>query len=252
MIAYTKQLRTPMMFYTAAINGVFATLIAGGLLLTQDGVTSGFLLDLIFYIIITPVISVTLTRIMFQSENAMIVDDALQRIDSVLNLKPLEETKHPKHPQNASVELKSVHFSYDGEKEVLKDISLTIPAGQTVAFVGPSGGGKTTLANLISRFFDPQSGMVKIGGVNVKDIPKEELMNTVSFVFQNSRLIKASILENVRMGKPEATREEVLTALHHAQCDDILENSHRVWIRSSVQRGSIFPVESSNELPLPV
>ena len=94
---------------------------------------------------------------------------------------------------------------------------------ETVAFVGPSGGGKTTLANLISRFFDPQSGMVKIGGVNVKDIPKEELMNTVSFVFQNSRLIKASILENVRMGKPEATREEVLTALHHAQCDDILE-----------------------------
>ena len=223
VIAYTKQLRTPMMFYTAAINGVFATLIAGGLLLTQDGVTSGFLLDLIFYIIITPVISVTLTRIMFQSENAMIVDDALQRIDSVLHLKPLEETKHPMHPQNASVELKSVHFSYDGEKEVLKDISLTIPEGRTVAFVGPSGGGKTTLANLISRFFDPQSGMVTIGGVNVKDIPKEELMNTVSFVFQNSRLIKASILENVRMGKPEATREEVLTALHHAQCDDILK-----------------------------
>ena len=223
VIAYTKQLRTPMMFYTAAINGVFATLIAGGLLLTQDGVTSGFLLDLIFYIIITPVISVTLTRIMFQSENAMIVDDALQRIDSVLHLKPLEETKHPMHPQNASVELESVHFSYDGEKEVLKDISLTIPAGQTVAFVGPSGGGKTTLANLISRFFDPQSGMVKIGGVNVKDIPREELMNTVSFVFQNSRLIKASILENVRMGKPEATREEILAALHHAQCDDILE-----------------------------
>ena len=153
----------------------------------------------------------------------MIVDDALQRIDSVLHLKPLEETKHPMHPQNASVELKSVHFSYDGKKEVLKDISLTIPEGRTVAFVGPSGGGKTTLANLISRFFDPQSGLVKIGGVNVKDIPREELMNTVSFVFQNSRLIKASILENVRMGKPEATREEILAALHHAQCDDILE-----------------------------
>ena len=192
-------------------------------MLTQYGVTYGFFLDLIFYIIITPVISVTLTRIMFQSENAMIVDDALQRIDSVLHLKPLEETKHPMHPQNASVELKSVQFSYDGKKEVLKDISLTIPEGRTVAFVGPSGGGKTTLANLISRFFDPQSGMVKIGGVNVKDIPREELMNTVSFVFQNSRLIKASILENVRMGKPEATREEILAALHHAQCDDILE-----------------------------
>lgn len=94
--------------------------------------------------------------------------------------------------------------------------------------------------------------MVKIGDVNVKDIPKEELMNTVSFVTQNSRLIKASILENVRMGKPEATREEVLAALHHAQCDDILEKLHRVWIRSLVQRVSIFPAASSNELPLPV
>ena len=223
VIAYTKQLRTPMMFYTAAINGVFATLIAGGLLFTQNGVTTEFLLDLIFYIIITPIISVTLTRIMFQSENAMIVNDALQRIDSVLNLKPLEEAKHPKHPKDASVELKNIHFSYDGKTEVLKGISLTIPQGQTVAFVGPSGGGKTTLANLISRFFDPQSGSIKVGGVDLKEISKEELMNTISFVFQNSHLIKASILENVRMGRPDATREEILAALHNAQCDDILE-----------------------------
>ena len=221
--AYTKELRAPMMFYTAAINGVFATLIAGGLLFTQNGVATGFLLDLIFYIIITPVISVTLTRIMFQSENAMIVNDALQRIDAVLNLKPLAEAKRPKHPSGACVELQNVRFSYDGKKEVLKGISLTIPEGQTAAFVGPSGGGKTTLANLISRFFDPQGGAVKIGGVDVKDISKEELMNTVSFVFQNSRLIKASILENVRMGKPDATREEILAALQNAQCGDILE-----------------------------
>ena len=223
VIAYTKQLRTPMMFYTAAINGVFVFLIAGALLFTQDQVTTEFLLNLVFYIIITPIISVTLTRIMFQSENAMIVDDALQRIDSVLNLEPLKETAHPKHPKDGSVELEQVHFSYDGEKEVLKDISLSIPAGQTVAFVGPSGGGKTTLANLISRFFDPQSGTVRVGGVDVRDIPKEELMNTVSFVFQNSRLIKASVFENVRLGKPEATREEVMAALKNAQCDDILE-----------------------------
>ena len=223
VIAYTKELRTPMMFYTAAVNGVFATLIAGGLAFTRNGVTTECLLDLIFYIVITPVISVTLTRIMFQSENAMIVNDALQRIDSVLNLKPLEETEHPGHPKDASVELQNIRFSYDGETDVLKDISLAIPQGQTVAFVGPSGGGKTTLANLIPRFFDPKSGSVRIGGVNVKDIPKEELMNTVSFVFQNSRLIKATVLENVRMGKPDASREEVLDALHNAQCDDILE-----------------------------
>ena len=223
VIAYTKQLRTPMMFYTAAINGVFVFLIAGALLFTQDQVTTEFLLNLVFYIIITPIISVTLTRIMFQSENAMIVDDALQRIDSVLNLEPLKETAHPKHPKDGSVELEQVHFSYDGEKDVLNGISISIPAGQTVAFVGPSGGGKTTLANLISRFFDPQSGTVRVGGVDVRNIPKEELMNTVSFVFQNSRLIKASIFENVRLGKPEATREEVMAALKNAQCDDILE-----------------------------
>ena len=223
VIAYTKQLRTPMMFYTAAINGVFVFLIAGALLFTQDQVTTEFLLNLVFYIIITPIISVTLTRIMFQSENAMIVDDALQRIDSVLNLEPLKETAHPMHPKDGSVELEQVHFSYNGEKDVLNGISISIPAGQTVAFVGPSGGGKTTLANLISRFFDPQSGTVRVGGVDVRDIPKEELMNTVSFVFQNSRLIKASIFENVRQGKPEATREEVMAALKNAQCDDILE-----------------------------
>ena len=223
VIAYTKELRLPMMLYTAAVNGVFAFLIAGALLFTRGGVTPEFLSDLIFYILITPILSVTLTRIMFQSENAMIVDDALQRIDSVRNLAPLPEARNPKSPRDASVELSHVRYSYDGEKDALRDVSLTIPAGQTVAFVGPSGGGKTTLANLVSRFFDPQEGAVRIGGVDVRDISKEELMNTVSFVFQNSRLLKASILENVRMGKPDATREEVLRALHSAQCDDILE-----------------------------
>ena len=223
VIAYTKQLRAPMMFYTAAINGVFVFLIAGGLLFTRDGVTNTFLLNLIFYIIITPIISVTLTKIMFQSENAMIVEDALQRVDSVLQLPPLAETDRPQSPHDRSVELENVCFRYDGETDVLKNISLTISAGQKVAFVGPSGGGKTTLAGLIARFFDPQSGRVKIGGVDVRDIPKEELMNTVSFVFQNSRLIKASILDNVRMGRPDATREEILRALEDAQCTDILE-----------------------------
>lgn len=223
VIAYTKQLRMPMICYTAAINGVFVFLIAGGLIFTRGGVSREFLLNLIFYIIITPVISLTLTKIMFQSENAMIVDDALRRIDSVLGLAPLKEAENPGRIQDASVELEKVRFTYDGEKDALKDVSLSISSGQTVAFVGPSGGGKTTLANVISRFFDVQSGTVKIGGVDVRRIPKKELMNTVSFVFQNSRLIKASIFENVRLGKPDATRQEVLEALKNAQCQDILD-----------------------------
>ena len=222
VIAYTKQLRAPMMFYTAAINGVFVFLIAGGLLFTRDGVTTAFLLNLIFDIIITPIISVTLTKIMFQSENAMIVDDALSRIDGVLNREPLREPSQPESPDGCTIELRDVCFSYDGKTDVLKNISLTIPEGRKVAFVGPSGGGKTTLANLICRFFDPQSGSVSVGGADVRDIPKEQLMNTVSFVFQNSRLLKASILDNVRLGRPDASREEVLEALENARCADIL------------------------------
>ncbi len=222
VIAYTKELRAPMLLYTAAINSVFAFLIAAGIWFTQSGVTNELILNLMFYIIITPVISVTLTRIMFQSENAMIVDDALRRIDTVLTARPLAEPTAAGHPAGAAVELRNVSYSYDGEKNAVEDISLRIEAGQTAAFVGPSGGGKTTLAALIARFFDPQSGSVAIGGVDVREIKKRELMDTVSFVFQNSRLIKASILENVRLGRPDATRQEVLRALEAAQCADIL------------------------------
>lgn len=225
VIAYTKDLRAPMMFYTTAVNGVFAFLIAGALFFTKNGVTDEFLLNLIFYIIITPVISFTLTKIMFMSENEMIVADALERIDSVLTLPPLPEPKSPQTPMDASVEFSHVHFRYKsgGENDVIKDVSFRIEPGQTVAFVGPSGGGKSTLASLISRFFDPRSGSIKIGGVSVQDIKKETLMNTVSFVFQNSRLIKASILDNVRMGNPDATKEQILNALKAAQCMDIIE-----------------------------
>ena len=223
VIAYTKELRTPMMFYTTAINGVFAFLIAGALFFTSDGVTSEFILNLIFYIIITPIISITLTRIMFQSENAMIVDDTRGRIDSILKLDPLSEPSKPEKPEDASVEVKNVYFSYDGKNDVLKNISFYIPAGQKIALVGPSGGGKTTLANIIARFFDPDRGCVKIGGIDVKNIKKEELMDTVSFVFQNSRLIKGTIFDNVRLGKPDATREEVMNAIVNAQCKDIID-----------------------------
>ena len=223
VIAYTKELRMPMMLYTAAVNGVFAFLIAGGLLFTTHGVTTEFLLNLLFYIIITPVISLTLTRIMYMSENELVVADALARVDSVLDAEPVPENDHPRHPKDASVSLKDVHFSYDGKTDVIKGVSLKIQPGQMVAFVGPSGGGKSTLANLICRFFDVQSGSVRVGRADVRDIPKEELMDTISFVFQNSRLLKGSILDNVRLGRPQATEAEVLAALKAAQCMDIVE-----------------------------
>ena len=223
VVAYTKELRMPMLFYTAAINGVFAFLIAGGLLFTQNGVTSEFLLNLLFYIIITPVISLTLTKIMYMSENKVIVADALQRIDTVLNAQSVQESIVPQHPKDSSVTLKDVYFSYDGSEDVIRGVSMNIQPGQTVALVGPSGSGKSTLASLMVRFFDVGSGKICIGGADVRDIPKEELMNTVSFVFQNSRLLKVSILDNVRLGKPNATEAEILAALKAAQCMDIIE-----------------------------
>lgn len=223
VVAYTKELRGPMMLYTAAINGVFAFLIAGGLLFTKDGVTPEFLLNLLFYIIITPVISVTLTKIMHMSEDKLIVADALQRIDSVLDAEPVPQSAEPKHPKDGSVTLKDVHFGYDDKTEVIKGVSMDIASGQTVALVGPSGGGKSTLASLIVRFFDVKSGSIAIGGADVRDIPKAELMDTVSFVFQNSRLLKGSILDNVKLGKPDATEAEVMAALKTAQCMDIIE-----------------------------
>ena len=224
VIAYTKDLRFPMMCYTTLVNGIFAVLVAAALVMTSGGVTNGFLLNLMYYIIITPIITLTLTKIMYASENKLIVADAMSRIDSILEMEPLPETDYPKHPKDNSVELSGVSFRYkDAERNALENISLTIRPGEHVAFVGPSGGGKTTLASIVARFWDTDSGSVKIGGVNVKDIPKEELMDTVSFVFQDSKLLKMSILENVRMAKPDASREEILKALHDAQCDDILE-----------------------------
>ena len=223
VLAYTKDMRPPMMLYTAAINGVFAFLILGAFWFTNGTVTSEFFVNLLFYIIITPVISVTLTKIMYMSEEGMVIGDAIERIDSVLNAEPMSVGNNPQNPKSTSIELENIHFSYDGKKEAVSGISLKIKGGQTVAFVGPSGGGKSTLASLISRFFDVNSGSIKIGGVDVRDISKDELMNTVSFVFQNSKLIKASILDNVKMGKPNATDEEVLNALKSAQCMDIIE-----------------------------
>ena len=222
-ISYTKDLRGPMCLYTLAVNSVFVFLILGGFWFSHGTVDNALLLNLLFYIIITPVISLTLSKLMYMSENGMMVQDTITRIDGVLNSPSLSQNDRPQHPKDSSVELKNVTFSYDGKKNALEDVSLSIGAGQTVAFVGPSGGGKSTLASLIARFFDPQNGSVRIGGVDVRNVDKRELMDTVSFVFQNSRLIKGSILDNVRMGRPDASEAEVRTALRAAQCMDIIE-----------------------------
>mgnify|MGYP000283846580 FL=1 len=223
-ISYTKDLRMPMTLYTTLINSVFAILIAAAFFLSSGAKDSTFLLNLMFYIIVTPIITVTLSKIMYSSEEQLVVEDAIERINGILNHKPLQEAENDKEPKDASVIFENVSFKYeDAKKDALHNINLNIKEGEHVAFVGPSGGGKTTLASLIARFFDVTNGKITIGGVDVKDIPSKNLMDMVSFVFQDSKLIKMSIFDNVRMAKKDATREDVMEALENAQCMDIIE-----------------------------
>ena len=222
-IAYTKELRVPMVAYTTIINAVFAVLIAAAFFFSQHGGDNHFLLNLLFYIIITPIITVTLNKIMYSSENKMIVEDALMRVKNIMDMKPLEEASVSKQPEDSSIVFEDVSFRYqDAAKDALHHINLHIKAGEHVAFVGPSGGGKTTLASLTARFFDVTEGRILIGGVNVKEIASDVLMENVSFVFQDSKLLKMSIYDNVRMGRKNVSREEVMQALKEAQCEDII------------------------------
>ena len=222
-IAYTKEMRIPMTVYTTVINAVFAVLIAATYFFAGKEGDNTFLLNLLFYIIITPIITVTMNKIMYSSENQLIVTDAISRIESILEKKPLPETAHAQEPENNSITFENVSFRYeDAGRDALHQINLAIKEGEHVAFVGPSGGGKTTLASLVARFFDTTEGRILIGNKDVKEIPSRQLMDMVSFVFQDSKLLKTSILENVCMGKKDTTREEVMQALKEAQCEDII------------------------------
>ena len=221
---YTKSMMKPMIAFTTAANGIFTALILAAYAFAGKGVTDTLILNIIFYVLITSILTVTLMKIAYAGESQMIVEDALKRMDDILDVAPLAEAGKKEVPKDASVELKDVAFAYDDTKgNAIVGISLNIRTGEHIALVGPSGGGKTTLASLIARSWDVKSGAVKIGGVDVKNIDSKELMNHVSYVFQDSKLLKTSILENVRMGRPDASEQEVLQALKEAQCMDILE-----------------------------
>lgn len=223
-LGYTKNMLLPMVGFTTAANGIFAAIIIAALNFTGQGVTDEFILNLFFYIIITSVLTVTLMKIAYAGESQMLVDDALNRMYEILETEPLPESKKDSAPENSSISLETVVFSYDNsENNAIDGVTLNVRAGEHIALVGPSGGGKTTLASLIARFRDVNSGSVKIGGTDVRDIPSAKLMNYVSYVFQDSKLLKMSIMDNVRMGKPDASDEEVMQALKDAQCMDIIE-----------------------------
>lgn len=224
VIAYTLDLRLPMVLYTTLVNSCFSVLIGLTLFVVKDGEVNGdFLLNLLYYIIVTPAIAVTLNRLMFASENEMIVAEALTKTNRILAIDPLSAPSEPQCPENDELVLHNVRFRYpEASRFAVDGVSLSVKSGQKIALVGPSGGGKTTTASLMARFFDVTDGAITLGSVDIRNIRKHDLMNRISFVFQDSRLLKTSILENVRLGRPEATREEVQNALHRAQCDDIL------------------------------
>ncbi len=223
-INYTKEMRMPMVCYQMIVNSTFAFLIALTLILYRgDYVAFNILLNFVFYVIFTPVISTTLTKIMFMGEESMKVEDAIARFNEIMAIEPLPEPAQTKHPQEYAICFDDVSFRYRKElPDAVSHISLQIPVGKVTAFVGPSGSGKSTAAGLIARFYDATSGQVRIGDVDIRDIAQEERVGTISYVFQNSRLLAGTIADNVRMGKKNATDEEVLAALHKAQCDDIL------------------------------
>ena len=225
---YAIQCRLPMTEFTVALNGTFLLLIpvAGMLLAGVSGQASyvEVLLDFLFYSLFTPICTTMMNRVMFASEQLMSAKSALSRIEEILQEQPLAEPVQPKQPADASVTFENVSFSYPGsEEQALEQISFSVPAGKTVALVGASGSGKSTAAKLIPRFYDATEGRVLVGGVDVKDMDKQTLMNQIAFVFQNTKLFKDTLLENIRAARPEATKEEVLKAAEAAQCTEILE-----------------------------
>lgn len=221
---YTKKMMKPMIAFTTAVNSTFAFIVAAAYLFGGHGISGSLGLNLFFYIIITPILTTTLMKLAYAGEAQLQVKDALMRMKGLMDRQPLPEPQQGKLPKNSALSLENVSFAYEGaEKNAVDGITFRINAGEHVAFVGPSGGGKTTLASLIARFWDVDKGSVKIGGVDVRDITSDELMNQISYVFQDSRLLKMSILDNVRIGRPGATDAEVMKALEDAQCMDIIE-----------------------------
>ncbi len=219
--------KVPQAVNLTATEGAFVFLVPVALLLApaalSAGTFAGFVTNFAFYAVFSAIISTALARIMFAASGMMLAKTALGRIDQVMSAPTLKITDHPKAPMDNSVAFDDVSFTYDGaELPALDHVSFSVKPGQTVALVGPSGGGKTTAASLIPRFWDVSSGAVKVGGVDVRDTDPHVLMDQVAFVFQNNRLFKTSILENVRASRPDATRQEVEKALSAAQCDDII------------------------------
>lgn len=223
---YSMSTHIPMTAFTVSINGFFALLIPAGILLAGSVVDVKFFANFMFYIIFTPICAVMMMKIMTVSQDWMLASCALDSIEAILNENPLVDPINPQKPKNHSIEFEGVYFDYenaDGDEHILNDVNLKINENETAALVGPSGGGKTTIASLIPRFWDVNQGSIKVGDVDVRSISTKELMKNISFVFQNTTLFKDSIYNNVAIGRKGASRDDVKKALSLTQCDDIID-----------------------------
>lgn len=223
-----KVCRVPQSINLTFTEGAFIFLVPVVIFLAPGALHSGnfsdFITNFVFYAVFSAIISTSLAKIMFASSGIMLASTALSRIDLVMKAPTLEKCVNPKEPEDNSVVFKDVSFTYEGSSiPALSHISFKVESGQTVALVGPSGGGKTTAASLIPRFWDVDEGVVAVGNVNVKEIDQHVLMEQVAFVFQNTKLFKTSILENVKIANPNASDDDVMQALKAARCEDIIE-----------------------------
>ena len=224
MTKYAFSMENAFSLYTTIVNAVFLFLIPGGIVLYNlGGGAEKTIMTFAFFAVLIPLVASILTKLMHSSSNLMLADASFTAIEEMLAEKPLAETKKLPVPQNGEICLNHVSFQYEAGVKALDDVSLTIRPGTVTALVGESGGGKSTVANLIARFWDVSEGSVTVGGVDVRKLDYADWMKHISIVFQDTNLFKMSVAENVAMYKPGASREEIMEALRQARCEDILE-----------------------------
>ena len=222
---YARWCKKRMVAYMVFANLSFAFLILAAMAITGglENVTPEFISDFLFYVVFSPLVAILLVRIMYSSEDGYKVDDALSRIDGLMAMEPLPETGDPKVPDDMTVRFEGVTFTYPGsDRPAVEAVSMTMRPGTVTALVGPSGSGKSTIASLAARFWDPQQGRISIGGIDLRDISSKDLSGLESYVFQSNTLLRDTLLNNVRLGRPDATPEQVSEALRQAQCEDIV------------------------------
>ena len=236
---YTKSMMKPMVCFTTFANGIFAALIIAAYLFAGNTITDQFILNLFFYILITSILTTTLMKVAYAGESQMLVEDALNRMNSIMNVQPLPESKQIQVPSDASIDLENVSFTYqDASTKAIDNLSMHIKAGEHIALVGPSGGGKTTISRLAARFYDINQGKITVGGMDVSKVEPEKLLELYSIVFQDVTLFNNTVMENIRIGKKDATDEEVIAAAKLAHCDEFVEKMPDQWNTMIGENGS--------------